>query len=148
MIEKRCNICKMVKCISEFAKDNNRLQRRCKTCAKLYTKKYRCMHSLEYRFREWKRGAKERNLPFELKFEDVHLMPLVCYYSGLALTTECNKYTTISLDRLDNTKGYTKDNVVFCCGFINLMKRDLTYNQFILICKMISQNHDNKWTNN
>jgi len=108
---------------------------------KMY-KKY--AETLNGRFIHWKGNAKIRGHTFELKLKDLQSMPLVCHYTGLALTLECNKYTTISLDRLDNSKGYTKENIVFCCGFINIMKQQLTYNQFILACKMIAQYHDNK----
>ena len=32
--------------------------------------------------------------------------------------------TNISIDRLDVTVGYVPDNVVLCCYFVNVSKRD------------------------
>ncbi len=61
-------------------------------------------------------------------------IPLVCFYTGVPLSLKTNEYTTVSLDRLDNEKGYTKNNVVFCCRFINVMKSTLSYDQFVTAC--------------
>ena len=96
------------------------------------------------RFSNWKSKAKVRNISFELAIDDLKNIPKVCYYSGRLLTSKQNRYDTISLDRLNSSKGYTKDNVVFCCEFINKMKNDLTYDQFIYACKIISEYHKNK----
>ena len=46
---------------------------------------------------------------------------------------------TISIERIDSNKGYTKDNVVLVAGIVNSMKNDLSQDEFIktinLICK-------------
>lgn len=50
-----------------------------------------------------------------------------CYYSGLAMVLRFRSSIKkdpllISLDRKDSSKGYTKDNVVLCCWWINHAK--------------------------
>ena len=40
-----------------------------------------------------------------------------CYYCG-----GLNKENQIGIDRINNTKGYTKDNSRACCGLCNVMK--------------------------
>ena len=35
------------------------------------------------------------------------------------------------IDRIDNNKGYTKENCVPCCDICNRIKMDLPYNVFI-----------------
>ncbi len=43
-----------------------------------------------------------------------------------------------NLDRKDNSKGYSRDNVVVCCTECNWMKRDFyTYDEFRLIRQLI-----------
>jgi hypothetical protein len=81
--------------------------------------------------------AKYRGIRFELTIEDLERLPLICHYTGMPLTMEPNSYYTVSLDRVDSSRGYTKDNVVFCCGFINRMKQELTVEQFIMACKAV-----------
>lgn len=96
---------------------------------------------LKSRFIRWQRGAGQRDIPFDLTLEQLESMPLICYYTGETLTLEGNKWNTISLDRLDSSKGYTKDNVVYCCVFVNLMKHELSYDQLIDTCKSILDRH-------
>ena len=48
-----------------------------------------------------------------------------CYYTGLKMKTEKGKtYDIMSLDRVNSSIGYMKDNVVFCINSINMMKAD------------------------
>ena len=48
------------------------------------------------------------------------------------------------LDRFDNDKGYTEDNVKSCCGNCNFIKRDYVYKDFIDKCKLIYENNKDK----
>lgn len=49
--------------------------------------------------------------------------------------------TTASLDRIDSSKGYTRDNVQWVHKDINKMKMDLSQNAFIALCKAVATNH-------
>ena len=75
-------------------------------------------------------SAKSRNLEFNLTVADVKklMFPKECYYSGIILETP-NKddegaiqYNARTIDRIDNTAGYVKGNVVACCHLINYLK--------------------------
>jgi hypothetical protein len=48
------------------------------------------------------------------------------------------------LDRFDNDKGYTKDNVKSCCANCNFIKKDYIYKDFIDKCKLIYENNKDK----
>lgn len=50
---------------------------------------------------------------------------------------------TASLDRIDNNKGYIENNVQWVHKKVNYMKHILNNDEFINICKMISNNHVN-----
>jgi hypothetical protein len=57
----------------------------------------------------------------------------ICHYCGEPnIVWDANSSNRKSnLDRKDNTKGYTFDNVVVCCKDCNLMKRDwFSYDEF------------------
>ncbi len=89
----------------------------------------------------WHAGAVKRGLAWKLPVGYLKKLPLICFYSGVELTTEKRLPNTISLDRLDSSKGYTKKNVVFCTATINKMKWSLNSEDFIEICKRISKRH-------
>jgi len=101
----------------------------------------RYWESLKGRICVWKHSAKSRNIAWHLNDDDFKSIPENCYYTGLKLTFNSNRLNTISLDRKDNTKAHTKDNVVFCCQIINKMKLDNTYSDFINYCHLIANNH-------
>lgn len=44
------------------------------------------------------------------------------------------------IDRMDNNKGYLKENTVSCCKMCNFMKRSMDYTTFITQCVNVSKN--------
>lgn len=58
-----------------------------------------------------------------------------CFYCGKLPSTvkkaKHSDYLYNGLDRIDNTKGYTPDNVVPCCGECNFHKGSLPQDQFL-----------------
>ncbi len=100
--------------------------------AKRYNKN---KNNKQYQFNKYKSNAIARNLQFELtidNFKKYWKQP--CYYCG-------DKIETIGLDRVNNDKGYTIDNVVSCCAICNYMKRNLSKEDFINKCKKIVNNY-------
>ena len=54
---------------------------------------------------------------------------------------EGGDFTYHGLDRIDNEKGHTPENVVPCCWPCNQMKKNKTYLDFMLHIKSIYNNH-------
>jgi hypothetical protein len=78
------------------------------------------------RFNELIKGAKKRNLPVEITFEDYSiLIKQNCYYcnSNLPKTGSC-------VDRIENSKGYLNGNCVACCPNCNRAKMSLSLENF------------------
>ena len=72
-----------------------------------------------------KRNAASRNLTWELDLETyLKLVSKPCFYCGNRLG---NVQTEIGagLDRLVNSLGYTKENVIPCCGSCNRVRSDV-----------------------
>lgn len=105
----------------------------------------------------YKKSAKERGLVFELTEEEFkELTQQNCYYcnrkpyrefiSGYFKGEKRGNGTYIynGIDRVDNTKGYTKDNVVPCCKDCNMMKRDMEQKEFFNFIERVY----NYWINN
>ncbi len=77
-----------------------------------------------------RKNAKRLNVTFNLSYDWLikKLDKRVCEVTNQVFTyekpREGHKFNPLapSLDRLDNKKGYTKNNVVVCCWYINLAK--------------------------
>lgn len=113
--------------------------------------KYFCYQYLTY----LKKQAKKKNF---LDFFDITLEYLdslyekqngLCYFSGrkLILPSKNKSFTknkhlwNVSVDRIDSNLPYTKDNIVLCTSIVNICKNSLSNDQFIRLCKDISNNN-------
>lgn len=97
----------------------------------------RAKSTLKGRISQWRWNAKDRGIEWFLDLEFIESLPLICHYTGEELTVEQNKPNTVSLDRIDNSKGYTKDNVVFCNWRVNQAKNTMSKLDFFTMCKKI-----------
>lgn len=87
----------------------------------------------------YKASAKKRGLLFEFnleEFEEITQMPCeYCKDSPSNFKLSPNKITEkpyfyTGIDRVDNGKGYTKDNCVPCCKKCNFMKKNYSLEDF------------------
>lgn len=102
-------------------------------------------------YRTLKNGAKSRNLDMDLSFDDFLIMiKLNCYLCGSPPSDvrfswtrrPANRYLdegvlVNGIDRVDNNKGYTKDNSFPCCEQCNKMKSNLSLETFKNKIRMI-----------
>lgn len=73
---------------------------------------------IKRRFLHSRGQAKSRGLLWDLTIEEYHaLMNQNCIYCG-SVISHCG----VGLDRIDNSKGYSTDNVLPCCGSCNQMR--------------------------
>ena len=88
------------------------------------TKIKRYRKTLKGKFQQYKSGAKARDLPFRISLEEFsEFWNLPCTYCG-------EKIETIGLDRVDPEIGYIKSNLIPCCSFCNISKRNKTVEEF------------------
>lgn len=94
--------------------------------------------------------AKKRNIFLDLGQEEnkflyelLQKQNYICALSGLPIKVSNTNWghghseTTASLDRIDSTKGYTRDNVQWVHKWINWMKLDLDQEEFITLCEAV-----------
>ena len=96
----------------------------------------------------YKRGAKTRGYDWYLSTNDVlRLIHEPCYYCGVVDYNEKRqrrtKYEKIGykyngIDRVNNNKGYSLDNVVPCCKLCNQAKMNLEQREFYSWIKRVS----------
>lgn len=88
-----------------------------------------------------KSRAKKNKLPFNLELEDIRI-PSVCPILGLVLehgNTYENRASSPSLDKIHNEKEYVKGNVHVVSNRFNLLKKDATLAELILMGKWAEQ---------
>src|ERR1035441_4182702 len=98
-------------------------------------------------FSKFKNGAEERELPFSITIQDMdaqwNSQNGKCAYTGEQLVGNVKNYMhnkkmmTASLDRIDSSKGYTKDNIQWVLKDINMMKQQLKENKFLGLCNSV-----------
>ena len=144
-IQKTCKICGETKSIDNFYQSQRSLK--CKSCTLQETKEYKRSKRTDKEFRKiegekqrerrirlWKNtlihDSKHRGVQHTLKVEDIDQMfeeqKGLCYWFKVPLIPSENlKHPQQpSLDRLDRTKGYTKDNVVLSCYSANIGRNE------------------------
>jgi len=94
-----------------------------------------------------------RKLPFEITAIDMWDKYIEqdkkCALTGLSIHIERNymkkrSNMTASLDRIDNSKAYTIDNIQWVHKDINLMKNKFSEEYFIKMCKLIIKHNGRK----
>lgn len=162
-----CNICKLDKDLEDFDNHKNgKYGKRttCKKCQAIRATEYRQKNKdfvakikVNYRnsfdgfiqtsLGECRRRSKYNNKEFNLDSEFLSSLWQsqngLCKFTGQPLEyTKAPKIKNpfqASLDRIDSSKGYTKDNVRWVCWFINQMKMDYSEEEFIKLIKTANQ---------
>lgn len=93
--------------------------------------------------KRWQKGARVRGKQWDLSIDDLQALfdkqQGRCYYTGVPMISPTsnrelklarNNVRLCSLDRLDSSRGYTRDNVAFCCCAMNLGKSDWSEFEF------------------
>lgn len=108
---------------------------------------------LSYNLNNAKKAADKKGLEFNLDIEYLHKLhkeqygkcaisniDLILKFQGRVHGTEKNIYQ-ISIDRIDNTKGYVKGNIQLVCLGINYLRNTFNVNEVIGMLQAI-QNSD------
>ena len=80
-----------------------------------------------YRYIVYMRGAKNRQLDFQLSFSQFYkIVQDKCYYCSEPLDND----KINGIDRVNSKKGYFIDNIVPCCTICNRMKWNFSFEEF------------------
>ena len=85
--------------------------------------------------------AKKHNKVFDITLEDI-IIPEFCPILNIPLVIECGRGKqgdVPSLDRVDSTKGYIKDNVQVTSWRANNIKTDATLDELVMLGKWAEQ---------
>jgi hypothetical protein len=121
----------------------------CKTCSNQSTENsnrgnYKNSIRISW-FNKFKTSAGNRGIQWNLTIEDIYQIAYYnkfeCQLSGLPLNfaTDCSlTEATVSIDRIDSSYGYSKDNVMLVHKHINMMKQNYDLDYFVSLCAQIT----------
>ena len=128
---------------------------RCKECKrkqnqetrKNYDDKKRLYKTIQFRVLGASERAKRKGIPCTITKEFIldlwNKQNGLCAISKIPMTYEMDSgriYTNVSIDQIEQGKGYTEDNVQLVCMAVNQLKSDWDMNTVKYICKMIINN--------
>lgn len=137
----RCSLCKEVKSLKEFSFVDKKGHRStyCSTCKKQRNKDRvnNCIEKfLISKWHQLKQKARRTGHEFTLSTKDIleiyKTQNGLCFYSDQVLVCKQGQGrspNSLSVDRVDNSKGYAIENVVFCTNRINELKRDMSMDE-------------------
>jgi hypothetical protein len=93
-------------------------------------------HYLSYILSKAKK-RKDCTLTLDELDEMYHTQNGLCALTGRVMTYRSGEKNVMSIDRIDSTKTYTKDNVQLVCKEANILKWNLTKEELISLCKEV-----------
>ena len=103
--------------------------------------------NIEGYYKDYIRNATKKGREITIDFNDfLNFVTSSCYYCNYSSEME-----TIGIDRIDNTKGYTKENCTPCCWKCNRIKHMYHLEFFFEKCKIMTKEKEstkeffNKW---
>ena len=106
----------MSKCLTE--KCNKTRAPKNKYCHSCIKRKYAEKHPMRYCYNNLKQNSKRRGKSFNLTFEDFKQFCIETEY----MQNKGKKKKSYHIDRIDETKGYTKDNIQVLTNTQNVRK--------------------------
>lgn len=106
--------------------------------------KYKKEKPLECLLKYSKGNSKKCRREWDLKLEDLQKLWIKqdgkCFYTGRTMLFEIGYPESVSLDRVDSTKGYINANIVLCQNKVNVMKNNASVEELLLFCKDVLEN--------
>lgn len=108
---------------------------------KVYQAAHKANKPFEFMFKTCRGNARRRGFKVQV---DVDFIKSIwneqngkCYYTGDEMTQQLGNENSMSIDRVNSNKDYTKDNVVLCCYRVNVCKNNLNREEFISMSQKV-----------
>lgn len=142
---KTCTKCNKTKpATTEFfpTREKGNLRADCRLCYNAYIRSMNYKYAKSHMINDAKIRAKKKGLEFDLNPKDV-IWPTHCPILGIKLehnrgTSKDNSYT---IDRIDNTRGYTIDNIQIISRLANQIKNSATPEQVYTVGNYMMENY-------
>jgi hypothetical protein len=150
LLEKRCPTCGIIKNIEQFSlqkdtRDGRRSQ--CKECSADYRRGNPVLVQTANMVKNARQRAKTKNLAFNIDHDFVRsIIPSHCPIFNTKLEWSAQRGNgnrplpnSPSLDRIDPTKGYTKDNVWIISYKANTIKSNASHEELKLVAEAVGR---------
>jgi hypothetical protein len=126
--------------LNEKAKEFRRANPHYKELQKKYRKQHKQFHPEENIWRETKKRARQRQIPFNIEVADI-IIPKMCPITGIELSFGVGVVHdgSPSLDRIIPDKGYVKGNCFIISSKANRMKQENTLEDLQKIISYIQE---------
>lgn len=140
---KQCSICGVAKTLNKFGKKGNV----CNVCRRRRSKDSHSESVKNFLGMKLTKAKSRKDRSFEVAVGIDYLMELwrlqrgMCALSGLPMAFDSN-FTdrSVSIDRIDCSKGYIVDNIRLVCTATNIMRKDMLDSEFYWWCKAVAEN--------
>lgn len=129
-----CKVCHNIK-MTDYQKNLSPKEKQRRRVRQNELNKQRGSCNIERRlWRSAKNRATQRKLAFDLEVTDI-VIPVVCPILGIPIKSARGKTTPASpsIDRINNSRGYVKDNIVVVSWRANRLKSDGTAEEHLKI---------------
>lgn len=138
---KICSGCNQLLAISLFSshvKQKDGLQTRCRSCNQASSRAWNAANKDFLALKRIRDRSLEKGIIFDLKLEDI-IPPTKCPVFGFDLirNTKVPRFNSPSVDRVDPSKGYTKDNIQVMSQLANAMKQNASPEQLIQFAEWV-----------
>lgn len=125
--------------------ESEREDRKCRKCTQLARgfSNNQYVGAKQRLYNKFSKSAKARNIKWDINLETMFSSyDCKCTLTGWDISIDY-KNCTASLDRIDSSRGYTKDNIQWVHTMINMSKNKLDQSKFINMCKAVANKE--KW---
>lgn len=140
-----CNSCGVEQAYTrrDHAVSSDRVGWMCKTCSAPLTRRNWGVGSQKRLFNRFRKSAAARGLEWAITEKEMFQnYTAKCTYTGWDISVEGEK-PTASLDRIDNSCGYTPNNIQWVHTSVNMARGALTTDAFINMCTAVADRE--KW---
>ena len=133
------------KCRSNLNKDKyKKMSYAEKEAYKGYQNIWQQINLVRYRFLAARYRARRKGQEFSITEEDIKELLThqdnKCFYLGIPFDNNSDRYS-LSIDRIDSSKGYTKENIRLASSIVNYMKAEYPEEEFWSTVKLLYENH-------
>ncbi len=144
-MDKICTKCGQSKSLNAFSRSKDTSEDRtyaCKDCVNAYSRAHYRKDVRKALLMSARVNARPRGLSCTLTLDDIPDLPSHCPVLGIKLSVadKGRNDHSASLDRIDNTRGYDKDNIVIVSWRANRLKGSATCEELRMIADFYERN--------
>jgi hypothetical protein len=137
-----CSSCKANKPKSDFNKNKGRpsgYSHLCRICSLEDLRKWRSENLKKYLLQRAKYRASQKKIDFNLEVNDLEI-PEHCPVFNTKLEVNGDKWSSPSIDRIDNNQGYIKGNIRVISYRANILRHTGSLSEFEQLVKYLKEN--------